>query len=136
MRSSKAAPRDVAGVAWARETLLTAYAFIDGHLEGRIWVSGDEFSIAGAAALDAMEAWVARRKAQLNAQFDRLDAYLAEQTRQGDPMKYPPSTHTEFVIERELAAVPAAVPSCADAHLSDRVASWIRLGSRDRVRDG
>ena len=30
-------------------------------------------------ALDAMEAWVARRKAQLNAQFDRLDAYLAEQ---------------------------------------------------------
>jgi len=30
-------------------------------------------------ALDAMEAWVARRKTQLNAQFDRLDAYLAEQ---------------------------------------------------------
>jgi len=30
-------------------------------------------------ALDAMEAWVARRKTLLNAQFDRLDAYLAEQ---------------------------------------------------------
>lgn len=30
-------------------------------------------------ALDAMEAWVARHKAQLNQQFDRLDAYLAEQ---------------------------------------------------------
>jgi DNA-binding transcriptional ArsR family regulator len=30
-------------------------------------------------ALDAMEAWVARRKAQLHAQFDRLDAYLAAQ---------------------------------------------------------
>ena len=30
-------------------------------------------------ALDAMEAWVARRKPLLNAQFDRLDAYLAEQ---------------------------------------------------------
>ena len=30
-------------------------------------------------ALDAMEAWVARRKLLLNAQFDRLDAYLAEQ---------------------------------------------------------
>lgn len=30
-------------------------------------------------ALDAMAAWVARRKAQLNAQFDQLDAYLAEQ---------------------------------------------------------
>ena len=30
-------------------------------------------------ALDAMETWVARRKTLLNAQFDRLDAYLAEQ---------------------------------------------------------
>lgn len=30
-------------------------------------------------ALDAMEAWVAKRKTQLNAQFDRLDAYLAAQ---------------------------------------------------------
>lgn len=30
-------------------------------------------------ALDEMEAWVARRKTMLNAQFDRLDAYLAEQ---------------------------------------------------------
>lgn len=33
-------------------------------------------------ALDAMEAWVAKRKAQLNAQFDRLDAYLAAQKEQ------------------------------------------------------
>ncbi|MET0335651.1 MAG: metalloregulator ArsR/SmtB family transcription factor [Rhizobacter sp.] len=30
-------------------------------------------------ALDAMEAWVAKRKTQLHAQFDRLDAYLAAQ---------------------------------------------------------
>ena len=30
-------------------------------------------------ALDQVEAWVARRKALLNTQFDRLDAYLAEQ---------------------------------------------------------
>ena len=30
-------------------------------------------------ALDAMEAWIASRKTLLNAQFDRLDAYLAEQ---------------------------------------------------------
>ncbi len=29
--------------------------------------------------LDAMEAWVARRKALLHAQFDQLDAYLADQ---------------------------------------------------------
>ena len=30
-------------------------------------------------ALDAVETWVARRKTLLNAQFDRLDAYLAAQ---------------------------------------------------------
>lgn len=30
-------------------------------------------------ALNAMEAWIARRKTQLNAQFDRLDADLAGQ---------------------------------------------------------
>lgn len=29
-------------------------------------------------ALDAMEAWVARRKQMLNLQFDRLDLYLAQ----------------------------------------------------------
>ena len=29
-------------------------------------------------ALDAMQAWVEKRKARLNAQFDQLDAYLAE----------------------------------------------------------
>jgi DNA-binding transcriptional ArsR family regulator len=29
--------------------------------------------------LDAMENWVAKRKTQLNMQFDRLDLYLAEQ---------------------------------------------------------
>jgi DNA-binding transcriptional ArsR family regulator len=34
-------------------------------------------------AIDAMEAWVARRKALLNTQFDRLDAYLAK--RKGKP---------------------------------------------------
>lgn len=36
---------------------------------------------AEAGALDAMEAWVAGRKAQLHAQFDRLDTYLAAQRR-------------------------------------------------------
>lgn len=34
---------------------------------------------AQAKALDAMEAWVAKRKTLLNVQFDRLNAYLAEQ---------------------------------------------------------
>ena len=32
-------------------------------------------------ALDALEAWVARRKTLLNAQFDRLENYLVEQKR-------------------------------------------------------
>jgi len=36
-------------------------------------------------ALDAMSAWVARRKAQLNAQFDQLDAYLLEQKKGKTP---------------------------------------------------
>ena len=30
-------------------------------------------------AIDALETWIARRKTLLNAQFDRLDAYLVEQ---------------------------------------------------------
>lgn len=30
-------------------------------------------------SLDAMEGWVAKRKTLLNAQFDRLEAYLTEQ---------------------------------------------------------
>jgi len=34
---------------------------------------------AESRALDAMEAWVTKRKMLLNAQFDRLDAYLVEQ---------------------------------------------------------
>lgn len=34
-------------------------------------------------ALDAMEAWVARRKTLLNAQFDKLDAYLAQHKGKG-----------------------------------------------------
>lgn len=32
-------------------------------------------------ALDAMEAWVARRRKLLNSQFDRLELYLAQQTK-------------------------------------------------------
>lgn len=32
-------------------------------------------------ALDAMEAWVAKRRKTLNRQFDRLEIYLAQQTK-------------------------------------------------------
>jgi glutathione S-transferase len=46
--------RDAYGVAKARESLLAAYAFIDRHLEGRTWVSGDSFSMADCAAAPAL----------------------------------------------------------------------------------
>jgi glutathione S-transferase len=46
--------RDAYGVARARESLSSAYAFIDRHLEGRIWASGDAFSMADCAAAPAL----------------------------------------------------------------------------------
>jgi glutathione S-transferase len=46
--------RDAFGVARAREGLLTAYAFIDRHLEGRTWVAGEAFSMADCAAAPAL----------------------------------------------------------------------------------
>lgn len=38
-------------------------------------------------ALNAVEAWVARRKAALNSQFDQLEQYLSEQALQGTEEK-------------------------------------------------
>lgn len=46
--------RDADGVADARERLLSGYAFIDRHLEGRTWVSGNSFSMADCAAAPAL----------------------------------------------------------------------------------
>lgn len=46
--------KDVRGAAQARASLLSAYAFIDRHLEGRTWVSGDTFSMADCAAAPAL----------------------------------------------------------------------------------
>jgi glutathione S-transferase len=46
--------RDAAGVARAREGLLTAYALIDHQLEGKTWVTGDAFSVADCAAAPAL----------------------------------------------------------------------------------
>jgi glutathione S-transferase len=37
--------RDSFGVAQAREQLLSAYASIDRHLDGRSWACGDAFSM-------------------------------------------------------------------------------------------
>ena len=46
--------RDPYGVAEARKMLDTAYAWLDGWLEGREWVSGDAFSLADCAAAPAL----------------------------------------------------------------------------------
>ncbi|WP_425258652.1 glutathione S-transferase family protein [Rubrivivax sp. RP6-9] len=49
-----AGDRDAYGVNLARERLSSAYAFIDRHLQGRTWVSGDVFSMADCAAAPAL----------------------------------------------------------------------------------
>lgn len=72
--------RDAIGVAQAREKLLTAYAFIDRHLEGRTWVSGGEFSMADCAAAPALFYAVTYvplppQHAHLAAYFERLMAH-------------------------------------------------------------
>lgn len=48
--------------------------FVASRKEGRVRTYRAE-----PKALGAMQAWVARRQAALQSQFDRLDAYLAEQ---------------------------------------------------------
>lgn len=69
--------RDVHGVARAREGLLSAYALIDSHLEGRTWVAGDAFSMADCAAAPALFYALTYvpftpEHARLAAYFDRL----------------------------------------------------------------
>lgn len=46
--------RDPAGVTRAQETLLMAYALMDGHLDGRSWITGDRFTMADCAAAPAL----------------------------------------------------------------------------------
>ena len=48
------ASRDPFGVSQARERLATAFEFIDRHLAGRTWASGDAFSMADCAAAPAL----------------------------------------------------------------------------------
>jgi glutathione S-transferase len=72
--------RDAYGVADARERLSSAYAFIDRHLEGRTWVSGDEFSMADCAAAPALFYAVTyvplpSRHVHLASYFERLMAH-------------------------------------------------------------
>jgi glutathione S-transferase len=67
-------------VADAQERLSAAYAFIDRHLEGRTWVSGDEFSMADCAAAPALFYAVtyvplSSRQVHLASFFERLMAH-------------------------------------------------------------
>jgi glutathione S-transferase len=66
--------RDARGVAQARENLLSAYAFIDRHLEGRTWISGDSFSMADCAAAPAL--FYAVTYVPLSPQHVHLTAYF------------------------------------------------------------
>ena len=66
--------RDAWGVARARENLLSAYAFIDRHLEGRTWAAADTFSMADCAAAPAL--FYAVSYVPLPPQHDHLAAYF------------------------------------------------------------
>jgi glutathione S-transferase len=68
------ADRDALNVARARESLLSAYALIDSHLEGRTWMSGDAFSMADCAAAPAL--FYAVTYVPLSAQQGNLAAYF------------------------------------------------------------
>jgi glutathione S-transferase len=65
---------DARGVAQARAGLSSAYAFIDRHLEGRTWVSGDAFSMADCAAAPAL--FYAVTYVPLSPQHVHLAAYF------------------------------------------------------------
>lgn len=76
------ADRDAHSVARAREALLSAYALIDQHVEGRTWVAGDTFSMADCAAAPALFYAVtyvplSPQQVHLAAYFERLMAHPA-----------------------------------------------------------
>lgn len=48
------ADRDPHGVAEARATLDTAYRWLDAHMEGRVWATGAEFTMADCAAAPSL----------------------------------------------------------------------------------
>lgn len=71
------ADRDALGVVRAQESLSSAYALIDHHLEGRTWVAGEAFSMADCAAAPALfyavtYVPIAPPYGRLAAYFDRL----------------------------------------------------------------
>jgi glutathione S-transferase len=66
--------RDTFGAAVARESLSTAYAWIDSHMTGRTWVAGDNFSMADCAAAPAL--FYAVSYVPMAPQHGRLAAYF------------------------------------------------------------
>lgn len=67
--------RDPLGVAQARERLLSSYALIDQHLQGKSnWVAGDAFSLADCAAAPAL--FYAVTYVPLPGEHVRLAAYF------------------------------------------------------------
>ena len=74
------AARDPRGVAAARARLLSSYAMLDAHLEGRSWLSGEAFSMADCAAAPSLFYAVAyvplpAEHTNLAAYFERLMAH-------------------------------------------------------------
>jgi glutathione S-transferase len=74
--------RDAYGVAQAREQLLSAYALIDRHLDGRTWACGEAFSMADCAAAPALFYALAYvplppKLVHLHAYFERLVVHPA-----------------------------------------------------------
>lgn len=78
--------RDALAVARARESLLSAYAMIDRHLEGRTWAAGQAFSMADCAAAPAL--FYAVTYVPLLPQHERLAAYFERL------MSHPPVART------------------------------------------
>ncbi|WP_137920468.1 glutathione S-transferase family protein [Hydrogenophaga sp. 2FB] len=68
------AERDPLNVTRARDMLLSSYAMIDQHLEGRNWVTGGAFSMADCAAAPAL--FYAVTYVPLAPEHDRLAAYF------------------------------------------------------------
>ena len=69
------AARDAHGVAEARATLDTAYAWLDRHMAGREWAAGDRFSLADCAAAPFL--FYADWTHRIDASFEQVLAYRA-----------------------------------------------------------
>jgi glutathione S-transferase len=65
---------DPHGVAYAKERLKTAYGVVDKDLEGKIWATGDRFTMADCAAAPAL--FYAQKVVPFDPQHRNLQPYL------------------------------------------------------------